>query len=380
MKAGRVVLEQPEAQGGVGLTTPVVLIIFNRPELVQQVWQVLRTVRPSRLFIIADGPRLDHPEDVALCAACRAIVEQVDWPCQVKREYAAQNVTCGMRVATGLDWVFAQVEEAIILEDDILPDPSFFDFCQTLLVRYRNDEQTLGIGGYNLLGSWRAHEGSYFFHRHPVTWGWATWRRAWNCFDYSLDRYRTWNVQERLRASLSNAAIADYYWDLFQHFNPLLTDAWDIQWTLICHLLRMRWISPSINLVTNLGFEPNATHTAMADDLRGLIKRGRIALPLCTPGDSTFEQIDEQFDDWVFRLQTLNSYRDIRRVHLWQRALETNPDLGMPGVFRGGRPMLAPLGKPAELLTILDYVTPLMTDNPRLHRMKADLAALVAHP
>lgn len=126
------------------LNTSVVLIIFNRPQLVRQVWATIRAARPHRLFVVADGPRTEHPEDAALCAECRAIVADVDWPCQVERNYADNNLNCGLRVATGLDWVFAQTDEAIVLEDDILPDPSFFGFCQTLLDRYRNERKRLG--------------------------------------------------------------------------------------------------------------------------------------------------------------------------------------------------------------------------------------------
>jgi hypothetical protein len=363
------------------LSAPVVLIIFNRPHLVRQVWETIRAARPRRLFVVADGPRSDRPEDAALCAACRAIVAQVDWPCEVEHNYAERNLNCGLRVATGLDWVFSQVEEAIVLEDDILPDPSFFGFCQALLERYRSDEQCMGIGGYNVLGEWRRADGSYFFHRHPMTWGWATWARAWRSFDYHLERYRTWNVHERLMAHLGDPEMAAYYWDLFQHLKPALTDAWDTQWVLICYVLGGRWISPTINLVTNVGFDGDATHTGMAHDLRGLIRRGGALWPLNAPAQPGQDAVvDEGFDRWAFLLQTLNSYREMRRLSVWLRALDTNPDLAMPGVFRGGRSTLAPLRNPAELLTVLDYVTPFLADNPRLHRMKADLAALAARP
>lgn len=361
------------------LNTPVVLIIFNRPQLVRQVWATIHAARPNRLFVVADGPRTEHPEDAALCAECRAIVADVDWPCQVERNYADNNLNCGLRVATGLDWVFTQTNEAIVLEDDILPDPSFFGFCQTLLARYRNDAQCMGIGGYNVLGEWRRAECSYFFHRHPITWGWATWARAWRWFDYHLDRYRPWDVQERLLAHLSDATRAADSWDLFQHFKPALTDAWDTQWSLICYILGGRWISPTVNLVTNVGFGGDATHTGMSHDLRGLIRRGSVQELLVAPEQQGCDVVDEGFDAWVYLLQTLNSYRDLRRLSVWQRALEANPELAMPGIFRGGRATLAPLRNPAELLAVLDYVTPFMAVNPRLERMKAELAALAAH-
>jgi hypothetical protein len=362
------------------LQTPVLLIIFNRPDLVQQVFAVLRHMRPSHLFIAADGPRLTHPEDAALCAQCRAIVDQVDWPCQVERNYAETNLTCGRRVATAIDWLFTQVEEAIILEDDILPDPSFFAFCQTLLDRYRDDESTMGIGGYNHLGEWRKDEGSYFFHRHPITWGWATWKRAWACFDFNLTRYRSWNVHEKLVASTADPEMAEYQWQVFQYLDTDTTTAWDIQWSLICTLLGRRWISPAVNLVTNVGFNSRATHTTLDDDLRRYLRRGRISLPFIDPPPKQEIDIDTQFDRWVFLLQTVNSYRNLRALRVWQRAIDANPDLAMPGILGGGRPILAPLRQPAELLALLDYVTPLMTDNPRLHSLRAEVAAMAVQP
>src|SRR5712692_5523584 len=145
------------------LTTPVALIIFNRPETTARVFAEIAKARPSRLLLVADGPRLDHPEDVEKCTATRAIVEQVDWPCEVLTNFSEANLGCKMRPVSGINWVFENVEEAIILEDDCLPHPSFFPFCQELLERYRDDQRVMMIGGTNLLGEWRTGAQNYFF-------------------------------------------------------------------------------------------------------------------------------------------------------------------------------------------------------------------------
>ena len=164
--------------------TPVALIIFNRPHHTARVFAEIAKARPEHLFLIADGPRPDRPEDVQRCAAVRDIVARVDWPCQVERNFAERNLGCGRRPGSGISWVFQQVDEAIILEDDCVPDPTFFQFCEDLLEKYREDKRVMNIGGTNW--QWpspRSHH-SYFFSIFNITgWGWATWRRAWQYYD-----------------------------------------------------------------------------------------------------------------------------------------------------------------------------------------------------
>lgn len=364
----------------VALHTPIALIIFNRPDLVHQVWESIRAARPRRLFVVADGPRANHPEDAAPCAACRAIVEQVDWPCQVERNYAEANLGCAQRVVTGLDWVFEQVDEAIILEDDILPEPDFFPYCQALLEHYRNEEQIFGIGGYNALGEWPASGSSYVVHRLPAIWGWATWRRAWQQYDFLLTRYQGLNVYERLTAHLPDAEQVAYRWLLYNAFTERQSISWDIQLSLICCLVGGLWISPGTNLITNIGFDERATHTQMMDDLRSHTRVGASPLPLAHPDGPLSTVIDDQFDRWVFLLEALNTYRDLKALWAWQRAMARRPKLAIPGIPAGWVPSLAPLQHPAELLTVLEHVTPFIADNPRVRRMRADLSALVALP
>ena len=172
------------------LTKPVVLIIFNRPKLTEVVFQAIREAKPPKLFLVADGPRPNRPDDIPRCAAARKVVEKVDWDCEVLRNYADENMGCGCRPASGITWVFSQVEEAIILEDDCVPSPSFFPFCQELLDRYRTDERVMHIGGMNWQSGHRRSPFSYFFSKYPQCWGWATWRRAWAHYDFTMRYWR----------------------------------------------------------------------------------------------------------------------------------------------------------------------------------------------
>src|SRR5437868_7090749 len=158
--------------------TPVALIIFRRPQFTEQVFQALARVQPRQLFVIADGPRPDVEGEAELCRATRAIIDRVDWQCEVIKNYLETNLGCGRRPATGISWVFDQVEEAIILEDDCVPGPSFFPFCEELLARYRDDERIMHIAGSTYEHGLLPTPYSYCFSHFNGAWGWASWRRA----------------------------------------------------------------------------------------------------------------------------------------------------------------------------------------------------------
>lgn len=161
------------------MKTPVVLIIFNRPTLTQKAFDEIKKVKPAQLYIISDGPR--NKKEQVLVDESRKIIEQVDWPCVIHKKFSENNLGCKISVSTGLDWVFSQVEKAIILEDDCVPDLSFFRFCEQLLIQYENNKQVMMISGDNFF---KTHaEFSYDFCHHSLIWGWATWRRAWRLYE-----------------------------------------------------------------------------------------------------------------------------------------------------------------------------------------------------
>lgn len=243
------------------LSTPVAFIIFNRPDTTERVFQMIRQAQPQQLLVIADGARIDRDNEAEKCAATRAIIDRVDWDCQVFTNYSDTNLGCKLRVSSGLDWVFSQVEEAIILEDDCLPSASFFTFCQTLLERYRYDERIMHIGANNFQFGQSRTEYSYYFSKYNHIWGWASWRRAWKHYDVEMN---AWEDFKRLGIidSIYHDIYEQKYWlNIFDLVYQGSIDTWDYQWIYACWLQSGLSITPNVNLVSNIGFGTDATHT-----------------------------------------------------------------------------------------------------------------------
>ena len=249
------------------LDTPVAMVVFNRPDLSARVFEAVRAARPKQLMLVADGPREGRPGEDELCAATRAAISNVDWDCEVLTKFEERNLGCGPAVASGISWVFEHVERAIILEDDCLPDPTFFPFCTELLERYADDRRVMQIAGSN----WRAPEtafgdDSYAFASFPVVWGWATWRRAWAKYDRAMPtwpEFRDRGMVAGLPMSRRWQRHATREWDYMHAGNG----TWDHQWQYC--VLSEHGLSayPRRNLVSNLGFRADATQTFEAGDL-----------------------------------------------------------------------------------------------------------------
>jgi len=244
------------------LSVPVAFFIFNRPETTQRVFEVIRQAKPSKLLVAADGPRTSRPLEAEKCAVARAIVEQVDWDCEVLTNYSDINLGCKRRVSSGLDWVFNTVEEAIILEDDCLPHPTLFRFCEELLQKYRDDERIMAISGDNFQFGRRRTEYSYYFSRYNHCWGWASWRRAWQHYDVDMKLWPKIRDSNLLRDLLPKRHAVNYWRTIFQNVYDGQIDTWDYQWTFACWIHSGLSILPSVNLVSNIGFYSDATHTA----------------------------------------------------------------------------------------------------------------------
>jgi hypothetical protein len=243
------------------LNTPVALIIFNRPDTTERVFAEIAKAKPPILLVVADGPRENRPEEAQRCERARAIVAQVDWPCQVLTNYADANMGCKIRVASGIDWIFEMVEEAIILEDDCLPEPTFFRFCEEMLIRYRDDERISMVSGGNLQFGQRRGLGSYYFSRYTHIWGWATWRRAWQHYDRDISRWPKLREEGWIESMFKNKGEHAYWSNSFDAVHSGELDTWDCSWTFACMLRGMLQISPNVNLISNIGFGPGATHT-----------------------------------------------------------------------------------------------------------------------
>jgi hypothetical protein len=239
-------------------------MIFNRPDTTARVFAEIRKARPIKLLVVADGPREDHPADHEKCQQARAIIDRVDWICEVLKNYSDVNLGCKRRVSSGLDWVFDTVDKAIILEDDVLPNPTFFRFCEELLDRYEHDERVGLISGDNFNIRPTGSE-SYCFSIFPLIWGWATWARAWRCHDQSMSLWPEVRETEWLGNLLGGEASRKYWQHVFDKVFQERIDTWDYQWTFSCWQKGFLSIVPATNLVSNIGFGPAATHTTESD-------------------------------------------------------------------------------------------------------------------
>ncbi len=242
------------------LGAPVALMIFNRADLTAQLFAAIRAARPTRLLVVADGPR--NEAERAKCQAARDVI-RVDWDCQLSTHYSDVNLGCRGRIASGIDWVFREVEEAIILEDDTLPSPTFFRFCAALLERYREDERVMNIGGTNLYPHPMppSRPESYFFSRYGHTGGWATWRRAWKHYDVTMSAWPDFKRAGRMKDLFDSRAEQLYWTMLFDAQYEGRIDTWDYQWLFARLVQGGLSAMATVNMVVNLGFRADATHS-----------------------------------------------------------------------------------------------------------------------
>lgn len=253
------------------MSTPAIAyIIFNRPRHTRETFEAIRAQRPSTLFIIADGPRPGHPTDAERCKETREVVADIDWPCEVFRNYAEENLGCRRRVSSGLDWVFSQVDCAIVLEDDCVPHPDFFGYCDDLLTRYAEDSRVWVITGNNFQDGTKRGDASYYFSKFNHCWGWATWSRAWKQYRVDMPYWPEWKKSSDWRQKTSDPVERKIFEDLFDRVSRGEIDTWDYQWTACVWYHGGLTATPNVNLVTNIGFGPDATHTVTEGDLEGL--------------------------------------------------------------------------------------------------------------
>lgn len=245
------------------LNTPVAFIIFNRPDTTERVFSQIAKAKPSKLLVIADGPRANKQGENEKVAATRAIIERVDWQCEVLTNFSDVNLGCKNRVSSGLDWVFEQVPEAIILEDDCLPDLSFFRFCEEMLEKYRNDQRIGMISGDNLQFGSRRNNDSYYFSRYVHIWGWASWRDRWQgSYDVQLKKWPEVRDGDWLEDIVRNKKEALIWKKIFERIFNNEIDTWDYQWVFANWVQGRLSIVPNVNLISNIGFSrADATHT-----------------------------------------------------------------------------------------------------------------------
>lgn len=279
------------------LQTPVAIFIFNRPNCTEQLVNALAVVKPAHLFVIADGPR--NANDIELCKQTRAIIDQIDWPCTIVKRYATSNMGCRESIPSGLNWVFERVDACIILEDDCIPQPSFFPFCQELLSRYQHDERVMTVGGHRSDGPNELDTESYYFSKYPSVWGWATWKEKWAKYDLNMSQWADLKDSKWLDDVLQNPKAIAYWNRMFNHMKNGL-DTWDYALAYSCWLHNGLSIRSRVNMISNVGFGKDATHTHQQTVLADMYaKTIDIKFPLKHP---IAISIDKEMDDrieWV---------------------------------------------------------------------------------
>ena len=252
------------------LRTPVVMLTFNRPALTRRVLEAVAVAAPARLYVVSDGPRAHQPDDVRLVAEVRALFDVLPWSCDVVRDFSDTNLGLRRRVASGLSAAFAAEERLIVLEDDCLPHPTFFPFCEALLDRFATDERVSSITGTNFQNGHHRTEASYYFsHRHHV-WGWASWRRAWQQFDLAMTRWPEFVAAGGMATVTDDPYEASYWTRLYtQAFHGEL-NSWAYPWAFNCLAAGALCVRPNKNLVTNIGGADDPTHPNLSARLHDL--------------------------------------------------------------------------------------------------------------
>lgn len=293
------------------LQVAVLFLVFNRPATTIKVFEAIRAARPARLYVVADGPRDDKPGERAECEKVRRIATMVDWPCEVRALFRDKNMGCGKGVAAGISWFFSQEEEGIILEDDCLPATDFFQFCAELLEKYRDDTRVMQIGGNNLQASrYGDSDYSYFFSNHNVIWGWATWRRAWELYDYRMTYYEEVIKKKYHYDYFQTFDEHDYYEYVLSctHSDGERISTWDYQWQFSRMLQSGLVIVPWQNLVVNIGWGIESTHTH-EPVLHGQTL-GRMIFPLRHP---EFVMVDRKLDARLFNAIFTSPWSRVKR-------------------------------------------------------------------
>lgn len=240
---------------------PISFHIFNRPETTRRVFQEIKAIRPSQLFITADGPREGVKGDDERCREVRSIVDKIDWECEVFKNFSEVNKGSYRSTSEGITWVFQSVDRAIILEDDCIPHPSFFRFCSELLDYYKYDLRVALITGNCWLENQLSFQYSYYFSRYTNMWGWATWKNRWQQIDCSMSNWPEFRAMDGLKSVFRKKYELDYWNELMQDlYEGKKGPHWDYLLMLTMFMNNSLAIKPAVNLIKNVGYGSDSTH------------------------------------------------------------------------------------------------------------------------
>lgn len=300
---------------------PVALIFFNRADTFEKVFKEVKKIKPQKLFLIQDGPREGNEKDIEGIEKCRKIAEDIDWECEVFKNYSDVNLGCGRRPSSGISWVLENVDKTIILEDDCVPCETFFTYCKEMLERYENDERISYISGLNHFGEWDTGDNSYLFAKTGAIWGWATWKRAWDKYDYNVNLINDEYLKKTIAGQISDKYVAGEKVNAWMDVNKKVEkneklSYWDIQWGLVKYSQNQLVIVPKYNQIQNIGIGETSTHAQKTKKAQFKKNRSyffiptkKLELPLVHP---QYCFADTKYDDMVYK--NLNRHKYLRKI------------------------------------------------------------------
>jgi hypothetical protein len=292
------------------MSVPILFLIFNRPDTTQRVFEAIRVQKPKYLFVAADGPRPDRQEEKEVCEQTRNIIQQIDWPCNLKILFRDQNLGCKRAVSSAITWFFEHVEQGIILEDDCLPHPSFFKFCEELLIKYKDDDRIGHISGNCFFHNLIADDLSYDFCSIPHIWGWASWRRVWKNYDMDFSYWRQNEKDKNKCKFLFNSLPEEIYFSSFipDALKEKGINTWDVQYMFMLRVQNQLSIYPAVNLVTNIGIGNELSTHTFSKKHELCIPLSSLSLPLKHP-------------EYVLRNKDLDNITIKKIFFSWKRLL-----------------------------------------------------------
>lgn len=292
------------------LKTAVLLLVFNRPDTTKQIFEAIKVVQPPRLYVAADGARIDRSGEAENVQSVREnIIAGIDWDCEVLTLFREENLGCKVSVSSAIDWFFENEEMGIILEDDCVPNQSFFWYCEELLDKYKDDTRIWHISGDNFQNGNIRGDGSYFFSNYIHIWGWATWRRAWNHYDVKMRTFPEFKNQQKIFSVSNNKKIQKVWLDILEIVYSGEIDTWDYQWVYTCFSNGALSIMPNQNLISNIGFGEEGTHTSDKANQLANLKLSELTFPLVEP---TFILINKDADNYSAKKYTLKQSLFVR--------------------------------------------------------------------
>ena len=308
------------------MKTPLLILLFNRPEETSILFNKLKEIRPKRIYINQDGPRINNLNDKHLCEQVRKIVYEKKWDYEIIEKINIKNLGCRKSVSEGINWFFENEEKGIILEDDCIPSNSFFTFSEKMLKKYQNDNEVFLISGSNFQKNKIIGDGDYYFSKYAHCWGWSTWSRAWKKYDKDLKFWQKWKFSNNWKNLHKNRFERKYWTKIFNKVESDKIDSWAYVWLASVWYNKGLTITPNLNLIQNIGFNVNATSTVSSNTEYNIVKEKNMNSFIKDPSKKI---VDIDADDFVFK----NHFNGIYNFWPWRLLYIIKILLSQPGTF-----------------------------------------------